>query len=814
MAEAFDHMAAPTGTPLRTGIVIGGKFVLLRVIGEGAMSSVYEARDLLIGRHVALKILHPRYATDGEILRRFRREAEATARIRHPNVVMVHEMGQRRDGTFFIVEELLAGENLREYLDARRRLSVDEAIEIILPIMGALTAAHSHGIVHRDVKPENIVLAAAASGELTPKLVDFGIAKLHTLTGGNLTDLGKAMGTAPYMSPEQVNGILGVDARTDIWAVGVVLFELCSGICPFEAPSLPLIFNKILTLRVPRLDVVVADAPKELADIVERALDPDLHRRFFAMQAFRDELLKFASSRPRPERSLAQSRLTTGGSASVPHLHGAPSAIRPADVGGEWLDPDDLVPSEKNARPGEGSARALSKSFLRARQAPSHSDLDWSTGRPSGPPDSENEHATAAGHALRVNNLSEAIERAECVLETRPQDPKLAGRMLLVQASAYRWLGDYIKTERCAAEAVQLLPHSSGSWYAALGYVVIANGCLGRRERLESLLEEVNTIQVAPGKTDVHAILLCRLATFLIRTGAPEVAQNILADIFLNQELSGEPEISNTILRAWLDLARAELAAHEGDVATYLRRIESAVDDFTAAGDLRDACLQRSNIGNAYMQLGAHRRAASVLHESLDVAETMQLGFAFGVKANLGFALAHLNQLDQALTMEEQALQHGREQNNERLEAIASIYLAAIHSMRDELPEAMSAARRASALRGAGPALRAYGLATLSRMLLEQRQPGLALKHAEEAMGLLERLGGVEEGESLIRWVHALALRSSGREHEGRTRIMEAKRRLLERANRINEPHWRQSFLEGVRDNDRLLQLVDQWLGD
>src|SRR5262245_59184647 len=117
MEDSLEYMVAPMGAPLRAGIVIGSKFVLLRLIGEGAMSSVYEARDLLIGRHVALKILHPRYTNDSEILRRFRREAEATARIRHPNVVIVHEMGQRADGTFYIIEELLAGETLRKYLD-------------------------------------------------------------------------------------------------------------------------------------------------------------------------------------------------------------------------------------------------------------------------------------------------------------------------------------------------------------------------------------------------------------------------------------------------------------------------------------------------------------------------------------------------------------------------------------------------------------------------------------------------------------------------------------------------------------------------
>src|SRR5262249_14165347 len=157
--------------------------------------------------------------------------------------------------------------------------------------------------------------------------------------------------------------------------------------------------------------------------------------------------------------------------------------------------------------------------------------------------------------------------------------------------------------------------------------------------------------------------------------------------------------------------------------------------------DLRDACLQRANIGNAYMQLGAHRRAVVVFKELLDVAEPMRLGFVGHVKANLGYALAHLNQLDEALVTVHEALDHCQRQNTKRSEGVAWVYLSTIHFMRDEIEEATLAAEHAIAVDGAGPGVRAHALAMLARMLLEQQEPVLALARAEEALSLLERLG-------------------------------------------------------------------------
>src|ERR1700749_2656291 len=177
-------------SPLRPGLVVGGKFVLLRQIGQGAVGAIFEAKDTWIGPPLALKVRHPHVARHRDVMYRFRREARAAASIDHPNIVGVLEVGQRRDGTYYIVQELLDGISLRRHLEENGRLSVEDALDILVPIMGALVAAHRKDIIHRDIKPENIILAQGATGEITPKLIDFGIARMSSLKGDLDTEVG------------------------------------------------------------------------------------------------------------------------------------------------------------------------------------------------------------------------------------------------------------------------------------------------------------------------------------------------------------------------------------------------------------------------------------------------------------------------------------------------------------------------------------------------------------------------------------------------------------------------------------------------
>jgi tetratricopeptide (TPR) repeat protein len=235
--------------------------------------------------------------------------------------------------------------------------------------------------------------------------------------------------------------------------------------------------------------------------------------------------------------------------------------------------------------------------------------------------------------------------------------------------------------------------------------------------------------------------------------------------------------------------------------------VESAVEGFAEAGDARNASLQRANIGNAYMQLGAFSRAERVLRQALTVAEPMRLSFIAPVRANLGFALARLGHLSEALAIETDAVQRCVEQGYRRFEAAARIYLAEILSLHGELVAAEAQAHQAEGCSPGTPAIRAHALATLGGILLRRGEAAEALVKAREAMEILESLEGVEEGEALIRLVYILALESTGDRAEAEVRILQAQERLEVRSQRISDPRWKRSFLEHVPENAATMAL-------
>lgn len=272
------------------GMVVAGKFALQREIASGGMGVVFEGRDLYIERPVAIKLMHGELTRDPVLVARFRREAQAAARIQHPNVVTVHEVGKHGDGAFYIVHELLVGQTLRDLLDERGRLDANEVFSIMIPIMGGLVAAHTQNIVHRDIKPENIILAETPSGEILPKIIDFGIAKLsREMAQQSLTNVGTVMGTPEYMSPEQVRAERA-DTRADIWAIGVVMFEMLSGKMPFGGSPFELL-QQILDKPIPKLAPLVGPELGAVAAVVERALRRELSERIPTMAEFREALL-------------------------------------------------------------------------------------------------------------------------------------------------------------------------------------------------------------------------------------------------------------------------------------------------------------------------------------------------------------------------------------------------------------------------------------------------------------------------------------------------------------------------------------------
>jgi serine/threonine-protein kinase len=261
------------------GDVIADRYEVLEVVGAGGMSSVYKAHDQLLERNVALKVLHARFGDDAEYVERFRREARAVAQLSHPNIVTVIDRGEA-DGHQFIVFEFIDGENLKELVERTGPLPVRRAVELALAIAEGLCFAHEHGIVHRDVKPQNVLL----NGDGEAKVTDFGIARSLDVEHG-VTQTGTVLGTSNYLSPEQATG-QPVTPATDIYSLGVVLYELLTGDVPFSGDNFVAVAIKHRDEAVPDITELRPDVPLRLAAAMECALEKDPARRFPTMRDF------------------------------------------------------------------------------------------------------------------------------------------------------------------------------------------------------------------------------------------------------------------------------------------------------------------------------------------------------------------------------------------------------------------------------------------------------------------------------------------------------------------------------------------------
>ncbi|WP_437928925.1 serine/threonine-protein kinase [Sorangium sp. So ce291] len=270
---------------LHAGDVAGGRFRLIRPIGSGGMSSVWWARHELIGRDVALK-LSPALQ-DEQVVGRFVREAKIIGKFQHRNIVGVVDAGELQDeGYLFLALELLRGSPFADRLIPNRPLPPEEVVPILIEVCSGLSAAHAEGVVHRDIKPENIMMAMVPGEGVVPKIVDFGISQL-TDASDALTIEGQLLGTPSYMSPEQALGKRTIDARADLWAVGVMLYEALSGAQPFRGGNHHAVLRRILDTEPAPLPPSV---PQRLRKIVGRCLEKDPARRYPDAAALRAEL--------------------------------------------------------------------------------------------------------------------------------------------------------------------------------------------------------------------------------------------------------------------------------------------------------------------------------------------------------------------------------------------------------------------------------------------------------------------------------------------------------------------------------------------
>jgi serine/threonine-protein kinase len=279
--------AAPEPTPAeRLGFIIGQRYKLVSLLGEGGMSVVFHAEDLKDnGRRVALKILKRDVANDPLVLARFEREAIAMQALAHDHIVAPLGYGKSPEGDMCLVLEYLEGETLRTLLKRVRTPPLSEALEIVRQMASGLTRAHDLGVVHRDLKPENVMLTSPSPGKLRVKILDFGMARL--LTGGPanpLTRKGAVFGTPEYMAPEQAMG-QPADARTDQYALGVMLFEMLAGGRPFSAKSALEMVQKQIREAPPKLSDVAASTPRPVQAVVERMMAKSPAERFPSVSA-------------------------------------------------------------------------------------------------------------------------------------------------------------------------------------------------------------------------------------------------------------------------------------------------------------------------------------------------------------------------------------------------------------------------------------------------------------------------------------------------------------------------------------------------
>jgi serine/threonine-protein kinase len=262
---------------------IADRYELEELVGHGGMSSVYKAHDTLLERNVALKVLHEQYNEDEEFVERFKREARSVAQLQHPNIVTVIDRGEE-DGRQYIVFEYIDGENLKELVVRKGRLDVREALEIAVEIARGLAFAHENGLVHRDVKPQNVLL----NGDGRAKVTDFGIARSVDVEH-SVTQTGTVLGTSTYIAPEQASG-QPVDAQTDVYALGVVLYEMLTGELPFPGENFVAVAMKHVHEPPPNSLDKRRDLPLRVAAAIDRALEKDPAHRFPTMDAFAAEL--------------------------------------------------------------------------------------------------------------------------------------------------------------------------------------------------------------------------------------------------------------------------------------------------------------------------------------------------------------------------------------------------------------------------------------------------------------------------------------------------------------------------------------------
>ncbi|MCC6559471.1 MAG: protein kinase [Polyangiaceae bacterium] len=416
----------------------------------------------------------------------------------------------------------------------------------------------------------------------------------------------------------------------------------------------------------------------------------------------------------------------------------------------------------------------------------------------------------AAEQALEANDFRGAITLAERGVASA--EGELFAALRLAQAEAHKWLGEAARAERCAVLAMQNFPPKSALWYAAAAETASMRVRLGMGDRLADLAEELRAAGPPEEATGPCVSALARVAGALLHAGQHAAAEEIIEGLSRTAAHLAERDFA---VAARIHALRASRALCYGDPAASLDCTEQSIPSFLHTGDLRNACLNRVNAAHCLLQLGAYARAEAALREALADAERMNLhNVTAFAKQNLGLSGLQQGDLAAARAVTAEAIQAFAAQANRRQEGRSRAYLAAILARQGDLAAADEEALAAIDTLAHVPTLRALALAVRARVLLDGARPEEALELAREALGLLVSLGGTEEGEAQIRLVYAEALRAAGHADAACEAILLAARRLVDRAQRIQDPARRRTFCEAVPEHAKTFALAALWGGE
>jgi tetratricopeptide (TPR) repeat protein len=409
----------------------------------------------------------------------------------------------------------------------------------------------------------------------------------------------------------------------------------------------------------------------------------------------------------------------------------------------------------------------------------------------------------AAEQALEGNDFAAVLVHAARAI-TLGLSGEALGEAHLLASAAHQWRGEIVEREESVRQALSVLPPRSRRWYAAAAEAARVASRLGRHEELATLVDEV-AADPARETASARAMVLAQIGVPALRAGKPELAQRIFALLEQIQIADTTPEA-----RGWLARLAGYRGLVDGDPVLYLEKTRESAELFRRAGDERNALTFQTSVGFALIGLGCYERAESTLREALLGADRMNLTLTRAIALhNLGFAVAALGRLDEAIAIEREAVQEAVRQKDRWIECVSETYLCDFLQRSGRHDEAERSAARAEEL--SDEPNRALVLALRARIALATGRVDDARHLSDEAFALMERLGGVEDGESLVRLTQAEVLHAAGETVAARMAIRSARERVLERAARINDSELRDNFLGNVPENARTLGLAEAW---